>query len=176
MSDQLTRPPERWVSQGDIFSDVPLLSFENSALPTPMLSRGPAMLITHGCALDKKTRTGQSTIQRLHFLPVRSLTIYPSDQRRQLVASASKIQPFEVIYLGEIGEHGEVIAILSEPVTVPASFFALGLTLPEGSEEGEERLTLMSDTETRIATLTNEHSRLLSLKLNAYWTRSVPEN
>ncbi|GAB3814535.1 hypothetical protein GCM10028799_14320 [Kribbella italica] len=83
------------------------------------------MLITHGCSLDKCTRSGVAKLERAHFLPLQSLHSTTGDRQRLLKDKQKEIEPVEGLYLGEVPRFGEAFVAMSDPFSVPADYFAL---------------------------------------------------
>jgi len=173
----LLASPAEWLAQGDIFVRVPIV--EVSVGPTgdvrTTTTSGPAMLFSHGCALDKMTGSGVSLIQRLHFLPLRNVDRLPKDRQSLTRGKVSSVDPSEILYLGNVPEFVESYIVLSEPFVLPVSYFDPELracTSPHG--ETEPRLVGRAHSE-RVGTLADAHLHLFLDKLNAYWTRRKPQ-
>jgi hypothetical protein len=166
-----------WLSQGDIFSDVPLLGISLNTTTGELDTRwdhGPALLITHGCAMDKASSRDRPTIKRLHFLPLAAVDI--QDPTRRDILRRDSITPYEVLYIGQCGHLGEVFATLSEVYYLPASFFQPQLAEFSGHEQAqlEDRYLIATKGDSRIGRLDSEQVEKLKSKMMLYWTRRQP--
>lgn len=170
-----------WFSQGDIFNRVPLGPLaEDEAWPEASGEGQPlraALLVTHDCALDKKSRAGGIRIERMHFLPLENVAAQNADKQRVLRRSAREIEPSEVFYLGEIPElEFEAFAVLSHIHTVPARVFNLAwVDIVDMQGDVVDRRLSGGRHHERVAALSDEHGELLKDKLNVYWTRRAPQ-
>lgn len=138
----------------------------------------PALLITHGCVLDKKTRSGALTIERLHFLQLQNVAAQDANKRALLRSKARTIEPSEVLYVGDVPGLGfEAFVVLSEPVTVPAQRFRPTLVdVPgDGGDVVDRRFAGDGGGHDRVARLSDRHVELLKDKMNAFWTRRTPD-
>lgn len=167
----------RWLSQGDIFKRllIPNVGVRDGT-PTAELDQVPVMLVSHGCAIDKKKGNGQSALEWLTFVPLQDVTALPRDRAGNLRASAGQDQPYAVMYLGDIPEVGESYAVLNRPYTLPASLLAPSLKdfTAEETGEGEDRRIVNGAWTTRVACLTPLGITLLQRKWSAHWTGTLP--
>lgn len=163
-----------WLDQGDVFENVPILApkvGEDGELSSDT-SHGPALLMTHGCALDKTNRRGAVRILRLAFLPLRSVSYAPEDQRREL--RRDLLNPSEVLYIPDAGRFGESYCILSEVYYLPAGAFGLRLVSFDHPDAEEGSLHLEATVNGgRVGRLEVERVDLLKRKWIGYWTRLV---
>ncbi|GAA6525030.1 hypothetical protein [Intrasporangium sp. DVR] len=165
-------PPDDWFAQGDVFYSVPLPAngeFEGD-------NESPALLITHGCALDKKSRLGHLRIERLNFLPLQNVAAQEREKQLALRSYARDLNPSEVLYLGHLPEHDfEAFVVLSQPFTLPAAIFDPTL-IDVRDESGNVIDTRLSgrSSHRRIARLSDCHVELFKDKMNAFWTRRAP--
>ncbi len=122
-------PHKPWLSQGDIFTQVliPRVGVRDG-LPAAAVERGPAMLITHGCTLDKKNGRGLSILEHLTFVPLQSVAALPEDRAGDLRARAAALAPYSILYVGQVEAVGEAYATLHQPYTLPAVLAAEVLT------------------------------------------------
>lgn len=173
---------DEWFGQGDLFESVPLGPspgdevWPQSASGDPSLH--PALLMTHGCALDKKSGSGAIRIERLHFLPLENVAAQPADKQVALRRGARAIEPSEVLYLGEVPVLDfEAFVVLSNLHTVPARQFDLTL-VDVTNTEGDviDRRLSGNRHDERVATLSDKHAELLKDKINVYWTRRAPQS
>lgn len=126
-----------WLSQGDVFSSIPIgwIGIEDS-VPVQAIDRGPALLVTAGCVIDKKTGSGRSTLEYLTFLPLRNLAEFDSSKADNARRSADKLTPYGVLYLGSMGD-AEYVAPLAQPFTFPAMLLRPDLRTFDESATGE---------------------------------------
>jgi hypothetical protein len=168
--------PLPWFCQGDVLRSVPILTAVlNQASDVDVrIMRGPAVLLTHGCALDKANRRGRPTAKRLHFAPLVAVSV--QDPGKQSVLRAAQLTPYEVMYLGECGEFGESFIVLSEVYSLPIEFFSPTVRAWEehpAAIEGDAYLTPEKNGD-RVGRLNEQQVALLLNKMTAYWTRRLP--
>jgi hypothetical protein len=164
-----------WLSQGDIFGDAPVIDVVLSdtnelqvSLPT-----GPAVLITHDCAMDKPSRSGRPRVERLQFVRLRAVDALPPEQQNSLRGSRSRLAPYEALHLGDIADYGESFILLSDSYYLPAAYFALGFEDYSNHAQGrpDARYVTPSLHDTRLGCLNTEQVELLRRKLLAFWAR-----
>jgi len=167
-----------WLCQGDIFRSVPVLTprvLSDASVIAVSVEVGPALLVTHGCALDKANQ-GVPRIERLNFLPL--LAVEASRPDRQSLLRRGKLQPFEAFYLGDTPEIGESYCVLSEIYALPASYFQPIMQSfeahPQAPDDAQDYL-MATKNDSRIGRLIESGLALLLDKFNAYWTRRLPE-
>ena len=164
-----------WLCQGDLFSSAPVLYYPDLSQDLlAQLRKGPAMLITHDCALDKMNNRGEAAIERLSFVRIRDLTATPDHRQQLLRTNAAELQPFEAHYLGEVAGFGESYVLLSDPYYLPAGYFGVETRAFTGLPDGEKRLAITNH-DTRFGRLGDQSLELFRKKWNAYWTRVVPD-
>lgn len=166
-----------WFSQGDVLTSVPVISVDLDGTGSVSTRQvvGPALLLTHGCVLDKATRSGRSTIKRLQFVPL--ISVGQQEPHRQQVLRNDGLTPYEVLYLGDCGSYGESFVVLSEIFSLPAAVFDVELKDWAGhaaATAGERYLTPRRNAE-RIGRLDVPRLELLAYKLIAFWTRRLPK-
>jgi hypothetical protein len=174
------QPHSEWLCQGDIFAQVPIVrTFIESgteggdggstlAVDGPVLV--PAILITHGCELDKRTRGGMSKVRYLHFLPLRAMGIQDPNLQRAL--RAERVAPAAVLFVGDVPGIGETIAHLAEVTTVPAAYFTPQLRIPgDPVAQPDDMYLYPRSHDSRVGTLAKDRQALLRNKLAAYWSR-----
>lgn len=159
-----------WLSQGDILGEVPTISVELDRAGDIEVrsSPGPAVLLTHDCALDKPN------VQRLQFARLRVLSALPADQQGNLRGAAKKVGPFDSLYLGQIPQFNETFILLSDPYYLPAEYFRLALLLHGAHPEAESesaKYTTPQQNDTRVGRIDEEQLDLLRRKMLAFWTR-----
>ncbi len=166
-----------WLSQGDIFKKLLVVNVGvRDDAATAALEQAPALLVSHGCAIDKKKGNGQSALEYLTFLPIQDVTALPQDRARNLRASAAELTPYNVMYLGQVPEVGESYVMLNRPYTLPAALLNTSLrdfTAAETGEDDDRRIVNLAWT-TRVACLTPDAVALLQRKWNAHWTQAFP--
>jgi hypothetical protein len=166
-----------WLNQGDIFGEVPVVSVElNPAGDVrAYCSPGPAVLLTHDCAMDKPDNaTGLPRVERLQFARLRAITALPADQQASLRGASKKIGPFDSLHLGEIPQFGETFMFLTDPYYLPARYFDLALLAHSDHPEAETRSAEYATPrrhDTRIGRIDEEQLDRLRHKMLAYWTR-----
>lgn len=160
-----------WLSQGDLFASIPIgwIGVENSA-PVQKIDRGPALLVTAGCVIDKKTRAGRSSLEYLTFLPLRNLAQFDASKAGDARRSADELRPYGVLYVGFMGD-SEYVAPLAQPFTFPALLLRPDLVEYEESATGEPDIrgsnTRLRPTvnDTRVGRL---HPQILQLFLSKW--------
>lgn len=161
-----------WLSQGDIFSSVPLADVglrDDHGLHLTQ-SNGPAVLVTHDCVLDKRNKGGL-TIERIYVLPLLTTTRLDEDLLSTLRGSRGKLKPYEAMYLGEVSDLGECYFVVSDPKLIPAGYFDLTVTdLGHGDLRATPRYG-----GARLGKLCDDDVHLLRLKWAVYWTRMLPQ-
>lgn len=174
----LVTPVRPWLSQGDIFASVPVLDISLTlGSPVARLPVGPAILITHDCALDKKSNKGVSRLEDVTFLRLQNVAELPPERQGNLRGSAGRFQPYEAMYLGRVSDLGECYVMLTAPYTLPAQIFRPELReYDEGSSAGEPGVYLTpTDFDSRVAKLSADGLDLLRKKWMIQWTRMQPK-
>lgn len=164
-----------WLSQGDLFNDVPIVltELDAAAQARARVLHGPAMLLTHDCALDKASNKGVPKIERIAFLPL--VLVDLQDANRKALLRRNSLEPFEVLYLANVPPYGEAFVALSESYYLPARYFALHRTTSLHAEaESEMSYSHATQMDTRMGRLEEAELHLLRAKMNGYWTRTVP--
>jgi len=175
------RPHLPWLGQGDIFRAVPVIVVRlvGAGNVEAEATTGPAVLLTHDCAMDKPDKvTGSPRVERLQFARLRSIDALPPDQRRSLRQGAHKDGPFDILYLDGVGEFGECFFLLNDPFYLPAAYFRLLLTThPEHveAESPEAHYTTPRANDTRFGRIDEPQLVLMRRKMVAYWTRFKPD-
>ncbi|MCV2392975.1 hypothetical protein OEB99_01515 [Actinotalea sp. M2MS4P-6] len=166
----LTESPGRVLDQGDVFLEVPVLGSVGTPVQHAFADEsGPAILLTHGCMLDKPSSDGtRPRIEYLQFSRIR--TVVDLSSERQALLRRNDPTPYEVLYLGELPGIGECYTSFLETYHVAASFFDLHFVA-----ELEGRSAACGANDTRIASLGAPQRALLTKKLPAFWTRQVPD-
>ena len=169
------------MGQGDIFGRLPVLEVEmqEDGQVVAGLNAGPAILLTHDCAMDKPDRAGLPRVERFQFAAVRSMESLPPDRRRNLTGQAHQVPPYEVLYLGKVADYGECFMLLSDPYYLPAKFFEphfadyVGhVAVPDPS--GPTSFITPGRNDSRLGRIDEYQLDLLRLKMLAYWTRLEP--
>lgn len=173
----LVGPFQPWLSQGDIFQSVMIVRAGiSNAVVVQAVERGPAILVSHGCAIDKKNKDGSLKTEYLSFLPLQSAQLLQPDPLATL--RANRQGPYEALYLGEVPQIGESYAMLTQPYTLPIALFQPVLrtfTAEETGSEEDQRVTLTQHA-TRVASLTEPQLELLLTKWSIQWTRQAPDD
>ncbi len=100
-----------WLSQGDVFAQIPV--WQAGMLSQQTIVRGPALLVTRSCDLDKAKNNGQPAIEFLNFLPLQSFSELHNANRNKAEelrrrALEGTDTPYSVLYLDDIPQIGEV--------------------------------------------------------------------
>lgn len=167
-----------WFSQGDILERVPIISvdapIEGSLSVTSPL--GPAVLLTHGCAMDKASRAGKPSIRTLHFAPL--VAVSHQDPSRQRLLRAGGLTPYEVMHLGDCGPFGESFIVLSQMYALPTAYFVpTVIAWPDHPAAlPDDRYCTPSANASRVGRLDDAQVDLLKRKMNAFWTRLLPKD
>lgn len=166
-------PCRPWFSQGDVFAAIPQVSAvvsTNSGIEWRS-AQGPALLITHGCALDKP-RASRARITSLQFLPL--IAVSQQDQNRQAVVRANELEPYEAFYIGDVPGLADSFVMISEVFSLPAKFFEPELvdySGHEGVEPDEPPRLTATKNDGRIVRLDERQIDMLHRKIQAFWTR-----
>jgi hypothetical protein len=165
-----------WLCQGDLFAKVPVLRAGITDRPEANLEDGPALLVSHSCSIDKKTK-GKSRLEYLTFLPIHDLAMLPSERAATLRSRAWRLRPYEAMYLGPLTDFGEGYVNFTEPYTLPAVIFQPDLRefTDEETGEGDDSRIVLSFHNTRFATLSEDALELFQYKWMAHWTRNLPD-
>ncbi len=130
------------------------------------MTNGPALLLTHGCQLDKR---GLSRLQFAPLLAVDAASVTPSNigQLRN-----KWLTPPEGIYIDDVGDGQPAIALLGQGFMIPATYFALDLVdftdNPESDPEQPFHAVARANDD-RTVTMEPAESALLEFKMAAYW-------
>ena len=167
---------ETWLCQGDIFRAAPVLDVQASQDGlTTSLVYGPAVLLTHDCAMDKSRPDASPKAERLQFARLRvvSRTVTP-EEATDLRGRRAKTGPFEVMWVGDVSTWGDCMIFLSDPYHVPLSYFEPTMVrydvLEEDGTPSSPRATPGAN-DSRIGRLDIDQINLLRLKMLAFWTR-----
>ena len=143
---------------------------------TAELDHSPAMLISHGCSIDKKDGRGRSKLEYLTFVPLQNVALLPPDRATNLRASLGQVKPYEAMYLGEVPRIGECYVMLTRPYTLPAALLQAELrdfTAEETGEAPDARL-VAGVWDTRVGCLSAGAVDLFQRKWVAQWARMLP--
>lgn len=174
MDDLTIQGSDAWLSQGDLFARLPLVNVDvtSNGLLSPSLLDGPAILMSHDCALDKR-RAGALVIERINFLPLIAMSTLPASTAALIRGRPDELTPYETMYLGTVQPWGECVAVMSTPTRLPASYLRLEIVNgPDGPEDLRARPTL---NDTRVGRISDIRVELLRSKWNTYWTGRKPE-
>ncbi len=175
--EDFLRESSQWLGQGDIFSSAPVLDVAEGAPNLVAEFRtGPAMLVTHDCAMDKATNAGAMTVERLAFVRLRSVDALPKQRADLLRSRAHERQPYEAQYLGHVPTLGEMYVLVSDPYFVPIHHFGGLLREFDGPDRDGDRVNFLVATtnDSRVASLADTHLELFRDKWNIQWTRRMP--
>jgi len=169
------RPCLPWLGQGDIFSSVPIVdaSLQEDGTVAFVQDQGPAVLLTHDCAMDKPHPTDpmRPKIPRLQFARLRAVG---DEDRQRMRSSAARLGPFDVCFLGVTEPYGECFILLDETYYLPAALFNLHFVDPgedvmSGNPDAVYATARANDN--RIGRIQDDQLDLLRRKMIAYWTR-----
>ncbi|WP_152185543.1 hypothetical protein [Segeticoccus rhizosphaerae] len=134
------------------------------------------MLISHGCAIDKKNSRGKSVLEYLSFLPLHNVAALDPGRAQQLRAALLEAKPYKVMYLGNVPQVGDSYVDLTEPYTLPALLLRTELKhfSAEVTSEGEDDRVVATMHQTRVAMLTERAVQLFQRKWSIQWTRMDP--
>lgn len=140
-------------------------------------SRGPALLLTHGCAMDKPNRaTSLPRVEFLQFAALRSLSVLEPNIARRLRNRDST--PYELIYAGETADFGETFVSLTETFHLPATYFSLTFhdfsDDPRSGDGNDGPYVVAGANGDRIGRLEAHQVLDAHLKIIAFWTRQRP--
>lgn len=169
-----------WLCQGDIFASTAIVDVSLAATGEIQAHSivGPAVLLTHGCDMDKPNSDGTPRIERMQLARLRAIESLPASRQRALRSQPGSLGPFEALYLGEVATLGESFIFLSDPYYVPAAYF-----LPKFEQylgypdaEGDAKYLTPLARDSRIGRLEAEQLALLRRKMTAFWARVKEEN
>jgi hypothetical protein len=163
--------PARWLSQGDIFLEVPVPDIRLAD------QSGPALLVTYNCALDKRTGSGKSKVTHLNFLPLRSLALVQPNLAEALRNKPASLAPYSALYLGDVPNVGEGYVNLMECFSLPISAFSVEIQdfsedLSAGDPDEDCCRLVDNSPRVRSSTLSASHHELFLEKWRAHWTGS----
>jgi hypothetical protein len=169
-----------WLAQGDIFLSVPIpdVALDDDGEIAFHIWPGPAVLLTHDCQIDKRTNAGVPRMERFQFARLRTFESQALERQQNLRARADKVEPTEVLVVGEVPGLGEAFMLLSEPHYLPTMYFG-GKFVDYAEHEdatGNDRkfLTPTGKHDTRICRLDDPQIELLRLKMQGFWSRTQP--
>ncbi len=170
------RPALPWLSQGDIFIDVPIVITEAGTTPggvNASIESGPAVLVSHDCVLDKTNRRFGVRIHRMFFLPLLSISV-AGDSATTI--RRDRHEPVEYLYVPDAGRFGECFCLLSEAYYLPATIFRPRLAEFEHAHAEPGRRHLEATARAgRVGRLDAERLELLRDKWTGFWTRRVAD-
>jgi len=162
-----------WLRQGDVFEDVRWLTITRSDDDdTFVASSGPgaALLITHGCQMDKRTNAGRPKAKRLQFLPVHPITDLNHDSQERL--RRHEVSPPEAVFVGALTDGREGFGLLGEAFTLPTSYFHPHVESFEGHSQADQSdpyHLVVTRHEERLGTIDDALVELMHSKMVAYW-------
>lgn len=173
-----------WLSQGDLFREVIISRVGvEDGLAAVGVERGPALLMSHDCVLDKKKKSNGREVSRVDFLtfvPIRGFAQVNPGKARALreFGAALDVRPYEALYLGEVDGLGETWVSLAHPYTIPALLLGTELRAFTDAETGDGNDTRLvaSIGDTRVGKLSPGGVTLLRKKWMAQWTGEVPKD
>lgn len=166
-----------WLGQADVFSNAPILqvTLAEERLTSEILY-GPALLLTHDCAMDKATADGLPKTDWLQFARIRLASQLPDQRRGNVWRARDDVPPYDVMWLGEVGAFGDCYMVLSDPYHVPVEYFDTRCI--QYDEQVDDRPNLPRATprrnDSRMGRLPPDRVFLLQQKMLIYWTRFNP--
>ena len=174
----LVRECRPWLCQGDLFESVATIVVRQdfSEAVEPLVDEGAALLLSEGCQLDKRRSNGKPHIPRLVFSPINSLVsamLGPDIEGR---LRRGEVAPPGVVYIDNVGDGTEGVALLSEAYPIPAPYFALVSEDFSAHDEADPKdpfhMVAQRHNERRF-TMTDDEVYLLHSKIAAFWTGTV---
>ncbi len=167
-------PSLPWLRQGDVFEDIPWVAgVHEGDVIRAAVGAGAALLITHGCQMDKRTNSGRPKAERLQFLPLHPTENLNPDSRGRL--RRLEVNPPEAIFVGELPDGQEAFGLLGEACTLPASFFGVELEWfedhPEADPTNPYHLVARRHA-CRLGTLDDAQLQVMHQKMLVFWARS----
>lgn len=166
----------QWLSQADVFAEAPILSvtLTGEQLESSVIN-GPALLLTHDCAMDKAHADGRPKLEWLQFTRLRLASDLPAERRGNIWRARDDVAPYDVMWLGDVG-FGDCYVVLSSPYFVPMEYFDVSCVQYE--EQVDDRPNLPRATpgrnDSRRGRLEADRLFLLRQKLLIFWTRFEP--
>lgn len=162
---------QTWLSQGDLFRAIPIVETTvTDGVVEVRLDNGPSLLCSHGCELDKRTRSGASTLKRIQFVPLRAVAVLNEDRRSELRAWHGDLNPARIFHVGLVEGLGDVFCNLTEIYSLPAEYF-----LPELREftigDAIEHMLVATENDNRLGQVDEDQLDLLRRKLMTFMTR-----
>ena len=175
--------PKPWIRQGDIFRRVwRVVRTVDDGIIKNTTSQESALLVSHGCDLDKKDASGHPAIVQLIFAPISLATNFPkldAGLLRKLKDGA--ISPPSLVYIPVEDGQAETVANLGQTFFVPAEYFEPRLQDFTGRPDLEDDTTtrlVLGRTVERTGTLSESEVAILHNKITVFFTRTqleVPE-
>lgn len=165
-----------WLCQGDVFGNVPVLdvAIDGDINISARMMFGPAVLMTHDCAMDKPDKDGRPRVEFLQFARLRSMASLPEGKRNNLRGARAKVPPFEAMYLGEVAEFGEAFILLTDPYFLPSRYFSLAFVNYRDHVAADPQVSdyiTPRSADSRVGRIDEEQIDLLRRKMMAFWTR-----
>ena len=177
----VVQPQRPWFRCGDVLSSIPmsrprLMSADGAV--TFESSVGPALLLTHDCAMDKRRRNGTPRTALLQFAPLAQMSQLSDDLAQGLRAQRSALAPLDTMYVGEVDGIGDCYISLLDPHYLPIEYFGAQVVDQSGHElcDPDDPFHLTPGRrDTRVETLDDEQIQLLQMKMMAFWSRVTPQ-
>jgi hypothetical protein len=173
------RPVKPWLCQGDLFENVPrvlvrqLFSGDIDSVVDP----GAALLLSEGCQIDKRKGNGQPNIPRLVFAPVNLLSASGLDGNIVSRLRNYEIAPPGAVYIPDVGDGNEGVALLSEAYPIPAPYFSLAsenFALHPESDPADPHHVVARSNAARLSTMDDAELRVMHDKMTTFWTFTHP--
>jgi hypothetical protein len=123
--------------------------------------------------MDKPNSRGEPRAELLQFARLRAIDSLPRDRQMLLRQKRNDLGPFDILYLGEIGELGESFILLTDPYHLPARFFSLKFEdySSHPDAEPDARYVTPQANDTRLCRMDEAQVELLRRKMLAFWAR-----
>lgn len=172
-----------WFSQGDVFTQIPV--WQAGMLSQQTIGRGPAMLVTRSCDLDKAKNNGLPMIEFMNFLPLQSFPALRDENPNKAAELKRRAlegldTPYSVLYLGDVPQIGECYAPLTQPYSLPAELFRVSIQNFTEAETGDHdpeadhRRLMAGANDTRVGRLGDRLASLFHRKWIIHWTGMTP--
>lgn len=172
-----------WLNQGDVFQRIPV--WQAGMMNRQNLAIGAALLISHGCVLDKAKRNGQPMIEFMNFVPLQSFAALEAANANKAGelkrrAESGSDTPYQVLYLGEVDGVGESYVSLAQPYSLPAELFKVDIREFSSEETGDfeedadNRRLVAGAHSTRVGRLNPSLLAMFHRKWVIHWTGQRP--
>ena len=173
--------PKPWLCQGDVFARVPRLipTFENGRIGG-RIEYQAALLITHGCVMDKAGSDGTPKTRQLTFAPLSLPADFPLIASTLPNLRSGSIDPSQLVLIPNHSGNPETVANLHQVFYLPVELFSARIKDFSGDSRLEEDGTtirlVIDDHHERSSSMDTAELSLLHKKLMVNWTRFRPKD